>query len=511
MFRLACLTASTAIALCASAAAAQITADDAWASIEAQYAAMGVTLDATLTRDGNVLTVSGISGRLVLPQGLGSLSVATGDVIMTENADGSVNAVMPPAYVVDVGVDLSIEGERFNLGVLLDVATQDYAAVMTGTPGAVNIQTSVGLLEATLSEVRLPPDLQADVGIFDVDFYVMAEGMTASTTIVTDGAVALQVTGSVDRTVTDTSFVAGDVVSTSVSLTEGASYTGSIQFPATPIDLANLAAALRGGLALDLSTTSGATISQSVAKAGGLMVTDQGQSLASLVQTLLIDDTGINTLTAFTGLDLNYSIADLMPMPVGVSLAEGSFQFAMPLLAAPEASPARFTLTLDTLEVDPSVWDMIAPGASVMNGPLDLTLDIAAMMRWRTDVLDFIGLADAIEMMEIVAEFPSFTLDTLQASFGGATVTGSGNATLDWEGIDAMWQLDDPVGGAQYIITGANVLLDRLAGTGLVGAQEMLGIRGGLAMAGRPTGPDELTGELSFGPDGLLLNGVRVD
>lgn len=504
------LASATALAVIGGAAQAQITADDVWTAVLAQYAALGAEVSGTLTRDGNVVTVSAIAGSYALPMGFGSLKVVTGDVVLTENADGTVAAAIGPDWTFGASF-YAVQG---NDGVTVEAAftvnTTAYTGTVSGSAGDVSILTAYDRMDITLDSLTLQgPDAMPP---FDVDAYLLIEGVTSQTRL--SGADPLRITtsGSIARTVIDYSFVIDGATTQSVSVTDATAYSGTISVPAGGLDLLDLAGALRAGLTIEATATAGFGRSQTLGKLGEQVISDTFQSLNSLAQTLRLNASGVEVNGALAGLTFHTRLGGVVPLAFGGTLPESSLRLQMPLLSSATPQPARFGLTMTGLALDDATWDLVAPDAPELRMPADLALDLSAQVTPRVDLvnpMDWVPMIDSAD--GVVVELNGMQLESLRAAYGGAVMTGSGQAAFDWSDVTQMWQVQPPTGEARFLLRGAGALLRAISASGVLAPQEMMGLRGGLAIVGRPTGPDELTAEITISPeDGLMVNGQRM-
>jgi len=505
------LVASTALALLAGAAQAQVTADDVWAGLVAQYGALGVDLTGNVTRDGAIVTVSGIEGSMMLPMVEGTVLVATGDLLMTESADGAVDITLPATWPVTLSIHATDQGETLAAVADVFVATQGYAARYLGTPDDLRATSSYDRMLITLE--RLTVALSGEALPLDVDMLLALEGAETQSRILRQGDVEVQSDGTLARLVVDYSFSIDDMLSHTVSETRDMRYLSRMIVPAGGFDVLNLAPALRAGLDLTASFQSGRLQSQAVSRMGETTISDTFQTVETAQQTLELNADGIAVGGESTGIDVQLTLTDLVPGPLGLTLARAAGAFRMPLLAGQGPAPAGFSLDLAGLALSDGVWDMIGPGTGPLRQLGHLSLDLAAEVTPRVDLIDLIGLQALMDGYDsIPLELNSVTLNSFRAAYAGAEVTGSGAAQLVWAGLDRLYEVEEPTGSATFVTTGMVGLLDLLSGAGLLGPQEMLGLRGGLAIVGRPTGVDTLTTDITFGPGiGLVVNGQKLD
>lgn len=505
------LTTGTALALIAGVAQAQVTADDVWANVQAQYRAMGAQVTGTLARDGNVVTVSGIEGKFDLPMGVGQLTVQTSAMILTENGDGTVAPAFAPDWTLSARLTVTDEPTA-NVGFDLALQPVGYVSTASGTPDAITFDTSYDRMDVSL--VGLATEGIDDIGAFDMDFFVSIEGSVTRTVVTTTAdLVTLVSAGTFARVITDYSFVIdGEMTSQNVSVTEDGAVNSTLAMPAAGIDILNLAAALRAGLAVDLTATAGQVQSQAVTRMGDEVFSDQSQTVAGSAQSIVINQRGIDVTAALNDLDTTFSMTGFMPMVIDIGLDAANMRFAMPLLTATEPAPAGFEFSLAGLTGGDELWGLLGTDTSDLRLPIDMTMNLNTMITPRMDLVDVVPLVEALDSGVVVAEVNEVVLDTFHVRYGATELSGSGRAVLDWVGITYYEDLREPVGEATFVLRGAYALLDNLIAKGVLPQAEAMAARAGLAGFGRATGDDELTSTITISPEGgLVVNGQRMD
>ena len=505
----------TALALGTGTAQAKVTADDVWAAIVAQYGALGADLTATLTRDGAVVTVSGISGSMILPLiagGIvGAITVRTGDVTLTEGTDGTVAAMIGADWPVILGLTAAARRYTALVDVDLMVNTLGYTASFGGTPDDVRATSTYDQMLITLE--RLDMDIPGGAAMLDVDVLIAIQGGATQSRILQQGGVAVQGDGTLARVVVDYSVSYYEMQSRTVSETRDFRYVSQMIVPEGGFDMLNLAPALRAGLELISRVESGATQSQSLSRTGDATLSDMVQSVDTTWQSLALNADGIVVTGESSGIAAQMTLADRMSLPLGLAIDSVAGGFRMPLLADTAPGPAGLDLDMAGLTLSDGLWDLLGPATGPLRLPADLSLRITAQVTPRVDLVDFAGLAALFDDGDAVpVELNSVTLNAFRAAYAGAEVTGTGTALQDWVGIDDIGHLPPTTGSAGFVMSGANRLLQMITDSGLLGPTEMMGLRGGLAMIARPTGADEMTTDIIFGPDvGFVVNGQRID
>jgi hypothetical protein len=507
---------TTALAALGTAATAQVTADDVWAAITATYEAMGAEMEATVTRDGNIVTLSGIRGTYVLPMDLGSFSLQTGPVVMTENADGTVSVETGANWPIYFWAEVDDGFGPASLKLTLNQQFTGAVTTVSGTPDAVRIQQTYDRLALSIADVAAGGVAQGEIEASDFDMLFTIDGATVDATIsgaAGTGPITLAYTSV--ATGVSTRFEIGDEAdfsSVSESSVQMLNQTGSIVLPRTGLDLLNLSPALRDGLALNATLSNGLSTSSQIASSFGEVMTASETSVGFVSQTLRLDANGVE-LTG-TATDMTYGLGGMMGLIFGVSdqpmdLKIGSLtgRILIPLLARPEAQEAAFSINMTDADLGAPLWNLLAPSAEGLHQPADLTFSSTVQVRIRKDLLDFIPLGEQLSRGEVVAEFQSFSAALAPLEWAGATVEGAIQGTFDWEGINSYDALQAPTGSGTARITGGNALLDLMGQAGFIPPGELAAVRAFLNGMFKPAGEDVLESTVTFDQSGFFLNG----
>lgn len=199
----------------------------------------------------------------------------------------------------------------------------------------------------------------------------------------------------------------------------------------------------------------------------------------------------------------------VFPDPVTFSVASIEEGFAMPIVA-PNGGSAHIKAKLKDLEISEPAWAMFDPGQVIARGPINLDLDMSTQMK--VDLIDQAEKEQLGQPPKVTPEFTAATIKSLFLSFGGATLTGTGDFALKGGFIAPASPPPTPIGTAEFKATGVNQLLENLIALGLIPKDQETGIRFGLAMVAKPgAAPDELVSSIEAKEDGqILINGQRV-
>jgi len=496
MFRITnCLAAPALVLLMGGTAHAALTADQVWQSWKDAGAAVGLEVKAaTENKDGAALTLNGVT---IAPAGMPGVSIS--DMVLTEGADGSV-AIVPGADIkLDLAGDtkgtakivqdgLTVTAREAESGIAYDFAavkldvvydtTYPALPALDGTtPPDVSSKGTVTLADLSGTYSDIPGTLRT----FGLD---IAAGTFAYDTSLDDPSLEMK----------------------QQSKSETADVTASFDL-AVPASLMaggdpSMAQALMEGLSLGFSTTQGATTGSVTQdspyfpmtadiKAGG------GEATAAFNKDVFtLNSSG-------SGMELGFASA-VMPAPINVTTGPVEVSMTSPVIANDAAADFGLVLKLSQFSVNEEAWAMFDPAGALPRDAADLAIDISGKTK--------IDLAAMIDAEDTGAEPPmpapeSLDISELTLKVAGAALVGTGAFTFDNTAGMPM-----PLGEANVVVTGANALIDGLIGTGLVTAEDAMGVRMMMGAFMSPgANPDELTSKIEAKPGfEIYVNGQRI-
>lgn len=194
----------------------------------------------------------------VIPGGFtGGITVCTGDLILSEGADGSVAAMIAAQWPVTLSLTGTAGRELARVDVDLMVSTLDYSSSFGGTPDDVRATSTFERMLITLE--RLDIDVPGGAEPLDIDMLLALQGGETRTRILQQGGVEVRDDGTIARVVVDYSFNYFDMQSRTVSEPRDSRYASRMVVPDGGFDMLNLGPALRAGLDLSASAESGLT------------------------------------------------------------------------------------------------------------------------------------------------------------------------------------------------------------------------------------------------------------
>ena len=498
-FRPSALAVSAIALFAAGAAQAQVTAADVWASWQQNlsiYGTEGVTIGSE-QMTGNVLTVGPITFDMTDDLG-GTVKGSIDALTFTENGDGTVGVTMPASMPYTItspnpdgstativlainqtgmvltasgtpdAISYAISAPRYGLDLVsIDPGTGPIAA-----SGSLAFINTAGEYRTTSGEVQnVAYQLSADSVEIVADVNDPASGTVvklngALNALATRGAMAMPVNSTPEMLMAD-----GMSVQAAYS-SGGGSFTLSM---------------VAEGLPVDATITSGPAESQ-------VGVSAESMLFSSLTQGLSINAT-----------------SPAMPFPVNVSLAQYGFNMEMPMSQTEAPAPFAAGINLTELSVNDEIWAMIDPAAILPRDPATAVLSMTGTAKMLFDLTDPNAQMEMQMSGAAPGELHSLSLDALNLSIGGASVTGTGAFTFDNADLVTFGGIPKPTGQASFAMSGINGLIDNLVMMGLVPEEQVMGARMMMGMFTVTTGDDQMTTSVEVNAEGhLIVNGQRL-
>ncbi len=488
--------ASAAFSVVASAALADVTAEDVWAHWQEQLSAYGeseVTIGG-ITRSGSILTVEGIEIRA--EDAGGASSVRIPQIIFAEGSDGTVAVTLPPLIMIGFSQDDSGGAN------LIDMALQSVNAsvLVSGTPDAMVYDFGADRMTLSASEI-----VENGEGV-PADILFNANGLRGESR--QNSGQTREVSSSFSAHSVDL-LIGVDDGSSRIDLSASASdifATSEARFPAGATasmqDLRESGGFLRAGYESGLGTFV-------------LAVNEDGSATNIVVGTasnrfeLTIAAETISMGSESTGVTVGLS-GDTVPFPIALTATALGQSFAFPVVSTKGPVPMGMTLNVSDLALDDQIWTMLDPFGAVPHEPLTLQYTIEGTARLRYD-LDDSDRDQKIGEGENPFEIHSANISGLRLAFAGAELTGEGAFIFDNADTETFAGMPRPEGRARLEAIGINTLFDRLATVGLLPDEQLMGFRMMLGMFADVVGDDHLVSEVEITPAGqILLNGQRL-
>lgn len=261
-----------------------------------------------------------------------------------------------------------------------------------------------------------------------------------------------------------------------------------------------LARAFAGGFSARLAFEAEASSSRSVQRMDGLAISVTGTGGPS--DGLLTLEDGMLALSGESH-DTRFS-GEAAGISGEASIERAASSLQLPLIATPDERPFGLTFEFSGVEASPATWAML--GAAGMAGDTaDLVFGVTGHGRWIYEITEEPALDEA------PIDFSRIALDGLSLRFGAATLDGSGEFALEPGSLTSPEPFEQGSGDFTFELNGGDALLTRLAGEGLLPADQQFLARMMLSALGRPVGEDQLRSEIAIRPGGqVLVNGLPL-
>ncbi len=481
----------------ATPALADITAAQAWDSIQAIGQSYGKVFTGNVTQTGDRLTVSDMKIAMDMPEG--RIEGDLGTMTLTGRGDGTVRLELPEEHKMTFSVDPA-EGET--LVMPMTIRQTGLETIISGNPGDLDFTTSARELFVLMPEMT-------------VDGKPVQTGLNLNLTTLA----AQYMIGGTDPRRIEASFDAAQAsLAMDIREPEGKGHA-KLSVSAQDLksrsastvpqdgDMANMGAMLKAGFTTDSEISHGpASFSFDFADAAQTMQAD-GTVRGGRFSVTMNPET-LEYAATQTGLDIAMSGSQI-PLPeITARIAESAFRVTIPATKSEEMRDFGLLASYKGIEMGEMLWSMFDPQGTLPHDPADLVVDISGRGRW---LVDFMDPEIAAQMTDAPpAEIAALELNALELSLAGASLTGRGSFTFDNAG--APGNMPQPVGKVNLELEGGNTLLDRLVALGLLPQERAQGMRMMLGLFARPgAGEDTLVSEIEVTDEGqVLANGQRL-
>ncbi|MGO4851698.1 DUF2125 domain-containing protein [Phaeovulum sp. W22_SRMD_FR3] len=484
------------------AGAAAVTADEVWQSWVDYYTALGYEVNTASDKMmGDTLVLTDIDLSMVSEIGeTNSEKVRTETKIsipearMKEMGDGTVEVTLSNQMPMTSKTEVP-DGDPINTEMM--IAQQGLKMTASGEVGDISYamkadEVAVEMTGFEAVETDVPAKMRfAMNGI--VGTYTMASDDEAQsiTSDMTAASADLTVSGAdpeANSTINMTANAKDVKITSDMSLPEG-------------LDMADFGPALEAGFAMSASLAYGAsTMSANFDGAEGKgTMSSSGESGAFMMD---LSSAGMTYDASAKGTKAELTTAQL-PFPISFGLDDAAFKIAMPLSASEEPADMALVLKLAGLSLSDQIWGMFDPSGQLPHDPATLHVDLSGKAKLTANLFNPEEMT-ALESSPF--EPQSATLNTLEVTAAGASLTGTGAATFD----NSMG-MPMPKGAVDLKLVGGNKLIDTLVAMALLPDEQAMGARMMLGLFAVPAGDDVLTSKIEMRDDGgLYANGQRL-
>ena len=495
--------AALAYTIATQGAWADLTANDIWADWQSYFQSMGYTITGDESSAGDVTTITNMTVLMDLPEDEAEFSMMMPEVTLTENGDGTVGIGFPESFPLTLSG--TAEDEVFSVDLIY--SQTDLDMVVSGTPEDMTYDYSASQLSVAIKELEAGDEaLPADA--FDVQFDMVDVTGSSRMLIGEDRTIAQTLEAAElsynvafeDPELGDSGLFVGQL--------NDLTFEGDNVLP-SGLDLSDPSAFYTSGFEFDGEFTygSGETNISGVAEGSEFTMassSEGGRFAASMdAESLAYDLEQNKTQMAVTTADL--------PFPLELAMEKAGLKLDIPVQPSDEVKPFGFATNLTDFTMSDVLWSMFDPAGTLPRDPATIALDTSGTAKVLMNIFDPEQAAALESSDELPAELHSLTINELLVSLVGARLSGDGDFAFDNENTQEFG-MPAPSGVANLELVGANALIDKLIGMGLMSENDALGARMMMGMMAVPGDePDTLTSKIEFTEDGqILANGQRI-
>lgn len=503
---IACLT--IVISLTPASALADITPDDAWNIWQAQAKALGLTLDADETRDGDSLQIGEITLSATLPMNIAALSISFAGPRFSPDGDGAVTVSLPAKTQIRFAASITGVGD---MEATLLMTRINESILMSGIPEIVKSRWESDGMRLNLT------GLSSGGETYDVFTVAMDSGpyQIESTTTIGD-ILVIDFTSENDsyNLAYEYTIGSGDAAidETGVDSATGISARFFLVLPLDGLRFTELPKQLRNALSLSYTGDLETYRSKQISSLGGQVTTSITQAIAAYHTALSFGSSGL-AIDGTTGpIVADVIIANDSPeLNFSFQAASAAGGLAFPLLQSDSPQNARYLMAMQDIRFNPEFWRLFDASGKLDHTPMSLRMEISGTVDIFVDLLDFAALMAANTASDVILP-SSFNLDALKLSALGSELNANGAFTFDKSDMTTYDGIPRPDGLFELQLHGGNALLDQLIEANLVSKEQVLGIRMALSLIGQPgDGDDSLTSKIELTPEGhITANGQRL-
>ncbi len=492
-------------AFMAQGAFAEVTAEQVWSQWRDYLKGAGYEVSGREVISDGGLTIRDFALFMAMPDDSGDISVEAGQIVFSENGDGTVSVILPESLPLRFRAsdeeDQEVTGE-------ISISQSRPRMVVSGGPGDMTYRYATSKMDISLGWLAVdgapvPEDvMQVNVSLAEVQ---------TETRLLIDGAriySQAMTVGSVDYDLAFRDPESGDAGSLRGTL-KGVAMQGTGRLPLV-MDETALANLLAAGFGFDGTWSYDESSSQIAARGDGEEFSYSGRSQDGAFRAAM--DAG-RLAYEISQKALSFEmLSSTFPVPIAISLGELGLSLDMPAVKSEAEQPFSFGVTLSELALPDVVWTMFDPAAILPRAPATLVIDIAGRARLFQDLLDVEAAKRLEETGAPPGEISALSIRRLLISAVGAKLSGTGDFTLDNSDLESFDGMPRPTGMLKLQLEGANALIDRLIRMGIMSDEDAMAARMMLGMFAVPgAGQDVLNSTIEINEQGqILANGMRI-
>lgn len=492
-------------AIAAQGALADLTAGQVWADWQAYMGGMGYEVSGSESTAGDVTTISDMTMSLALPEDEGSVVMTVPEMTLTETGDGSVAITFPESFPMTI--DFSAAGEGDGQAVLT-YTQQGLEMLVSGSPEDMTYDyKAAGLGLALTSLIADGETIPADA---------LKAGFTMQDV---SGQSRMQI-GEM-RTIAQTMSAAGlsyEIAFDDPESDESASFAGTLGdlgFEGSgtlplEIDASDYEALMANGFAFAGGFTFGQGNTNVAGNAEGENFAFTSASQGGTFK-VAIDDARLGYDVTQNGTQISVTTQEL-PFPVEMAMDGAGFTLDVPVQQGDEPQPFTFGMNLTGFTMSDILWSMFDPAGALPRDPATVVLNTDGTAKVLVNVMDPAVSETLAATGAAPGELHSLNINELLISMVGAKLSGTGAFEFDNSNLSEFDGMPAPSGTANLELTGANALIDKLIGMGMMSDSDAMGARMMMGMLAVPgDAPDSLKSKIEITKDGQIsANGQRI-
>ena len=501
------------LAMAPQYATADVTADDVWQNQQDYMATLGGDLTTSAVRNGDTLSISDVALAYQLPFDMGSLTFSLVGFSMTEQGDGTVAITYATPTTIGFAVEIAEQGS-FSGNV--DFSMQGYVNIASGAPGDVTYEWSVDRMGFQSRDIELHPKKPTDdqPKVVTLTAAGSVSDMSGTTRVAVAELVSTDSSYSFGRQDFTFGGEADDGRFTYKSGADGVTGFGKLALPRNGMDIMNLAAALREGLAYTGETKTTGYHTSQITEENDVVVSSQSSRVVEQTGQYALDNSGLRMKGTVVDAEMEMQPGAELPFLLRLQVEEASGGMTLPLSAGAELQDVAFDFLLEGLTMAEDMWALFDPQQTLPRDPMTIKMDLLAKVLNKVDWLDFLTVKAVMDSGEVPVELHEMTLNDLRVDIAGAQLTGSGAGRFDNSDLESLDGFPKPIGVIDLALKGGNGLLDSLVAMGLLSDEDAMGARMATAVFTTPdpdTGADVLKSRLEMTEEGYVLaNGQRL-
>ncbi len=486
-----------------TAAQADVTAQQVWDNWTGQMAIYGdgfTTGGETLS--GNTLTVSDV--KIALSDEEASVTAALGDIVLTENDDGTVGVTISDTYPITVELTPDLETPSI---INLSVSQTGLNLTVAGTPDAMTYDLTADRYAMTIDSVE--GGAADEVAIEDAT--IALRDLSGQYSVSEDDMTRVSYKfdlGALDVDLLLSEIDGEGIIEATADIADIFAFA-DLALP-TDLDLEADYPPFDDGLALQGGYSFGALRYAFDANADGETASGKATVEAGELGFAFNYDELIYT-GGSRGIDFSLWVPNEVPFAIEAAMARYGFDIRLPLSQGEDGPrDARFAFNFTDLAFNNDIWRLIDPTESLPRDAFTVALGLEAQVTPFFDVMDP-DQQESLRMTDVPGELNGVQLTDLTVRGAGAEITGNGALTFDNDDLETFGGFPRPEGTVEFAINGVNGLVDSLIEMGVIPADDALMPRMMLGMFATSVGEDMLTSTIEVNREGhVLANGQRL-